>query len=454
MWKDLSADEVMWDWEGKLVDEAVIERLLGEHLPFFKKHVLGKDIFLTFRVPNLSVEPGYRLGRAFMVMLSAGETARHAGLPAPLFETILPMTEHASELIELHKGYRRFTAAADATFGKQRKGRRLEVIPLFERVQTIFDSAKILRAYANLHAKLYTQKPPYIRPFVARSDPALNSGIVATTLSIKRALSEFARFTEETGIETHPIIAPGSLPFRGHLTPERVRQFADEFKGVRTVVIQSAFRYDYPKPSVQRGIRELKAKLGQNATGMSPKESKTCARIIAQFEQNYRSALREAAAPIIDIAPQVPKRRERMQHIGLFGYSRGVGSLRLPRAIGFTAAAYSLGIPPELFGIGRAIAWAKREGYMSFIEERYENLGDALCEAGRFFRKETLHDLGLEGLAKDIKLLEAHQGEIGPTDAASREHERIAGAILRALKQGQNATRLIEEAALIRKALG
>ena len=454
MWKDLGADEVMWDWEGKLVDEAVIERLLGEHLPFFKRHPLGKELFLTFRVPNSTVEPGYRLGRAFMVMLSAAETARHVGLPAPLFEVILPMTENSAELLALHEGYARFADAADATFGGKRAERRFEVIPLFERVRTIFDSAKIVRHYANTLAKRSGRKLQYIRPFVARSDPALNSGIVATTLAIKRALSEFARFSEETGIETHPIIAPGSLPFRGYLTPRTARQFADEFKGVRTVVIQSAFRYDYPKRDVIRGIRELKARLGEKPAAITPAESRVLSRSISAFEHAYRAALREAAPPIQELAPQVPRRRERMQHIGLFGYSRGVGSLRLPRAIGFTAAAYSLGIPPELFGIGRAIARAKREGTFPLIEERYVNLGESLREAGRFFRRASLSELRLSGLAKDVELLEEHSGPIGPDDAASREHERIAGAIVRALRRGKSATRLIEEAALIRKALG
>ncbi|MEK7169776.1 MAG: phosphoenolpyruvate carboxylase, partial [Patescibacteria group bacterium] len=46
MMQDVGAEEVMWDWEGKLVDEAVMERLLVEHLPFFKKHPLGEYVFL------------------------------------------------------------------------------------------------------------------------------------------------------------------------------------------------------------------------------------------------------------------------------------------------------------------------------------------------------------------------------------------------------------------------
>src|SRR3990167_3802596 len=71
MFKEFGAEEMMWDWEGKLVDESVVEKLLGKYGDFFKNKPLGKKVFLTFRVPNPRVESGYRLGRAFMVILSA-----------------------------------------------------------------------------------------------------------------------------------------------------------------------------------------------------------------------------------------------------------------------------------------------------------------------------------------------------------------------------------------------
>src|SRR3989338_4120188 len=133
MFREFGDEEVMWDWEGKLVDEAVMERLLSEHLAFFKKHPLGKKTFLTFRVPNPRVESGYRLGRAFMVILSARETAHSAGFPGtPLFEVILPMTETSAELLKLHKSFERFSKAAEYSFGqKANASRPLEVIPLF-----------------------------------------------------------------------------------------------------------------------------------------------------------------------------------------------------------------------------------------------------------------------------------------------------------------------------------
>ena len=50
--------EQLWDCEGKEVDNFVVKKLLTKYEPYFKKHVLGKEVFLTLRVPNPSVEQG------------------------------------------------------------------------------------------------------------------------------------------------------------------------------------------------------------------------------------------------------------------------------------------------------------------------------------------------------------------------------------------------------------
>ncbi|QQR83518.1 phosphoenolpyruvate carboxylase [Candidatus Peregrinibacteria bacterium] len=75
MFDELKCTEYMWDWEGKFVDEAVVEKLFQRHHDYFKKHKLGKDVFLTFRIPNVDEESGFRLARAYMAILTADDTA-------------------------------------------------------------------------------------------------------------------------------------------------------------------------------------------------------------------------------------------------------------------------------------------------------------------------------------------------------------------------------------------
>src|SRR4051812_7254343 len=86
---DLGIEEYKWDWEGKLVDESVIERLLSKNYDFFQKNPLGKEKFLTFRLPNPQVEVEFRVGRALMNIMSASAFAQQMGMEqAPMFEAI------------------------------------------------------------------------------------------------------------------------------------------------------------------------------------------------------------------------------------------------------------------------------------------------------------------------------------------------------------------------------
>jgi phosphoenolpyruvate carboxylase len=53
---ELSCQEQMWDWEGKDADPNVVRKLLSNYPDYFKTHRLGKDVFLTLRIANPSVE--------------------------------------------------------------------------------------------------------------------------------------------------------------------------------------------------------------------------------------------------------------------------------------------------------------------------------------------------------------------------------------------------------------
>src|SRR3989304_3318738 len=101
---DLGIEEYNWDWEGKFVDEAVVDRLLHTHLAYFKRNPLGKDKFLTFRLPNPRVEKQFRVARAFMVAITSSQLAQSLGFKShPIFETILPLTETAEEIIDIQE---------------------------------------------------------------------------------------------------------------------------------------------------------------------------------------------------------------------------------------------------------------------------------------------------------------------------------------------------------------
>ena len=67
---ELGVDEYMWDWEGKFVDEAVMDRLYNKYYSYFKEQQIGRDKFLTFRIPNIWLESSHKLPRAFMNVIT------------------------------------------------------------------------------------------------------------------------------------------------------------------------------------------------------------------------------------------------------------------------------------------------------------------------------------------------------------------------------------------------
>lgn len=460
---DLGISEYKWDWEGKFVDESVVDKLLSEHFDFFQKHPLGKDRFITFRLPNPKVETEFRLGRAFMCILAAAGLAHHIGLHSPpLFEVILPMTESAGEMIAIQEAFREIASLKHHLYNfTDDTIKHIEVIPLFETVDTMMRSDEILTEYIEMHQKQFGFKPVYLRPYVARSDPALNSGIVPTVLAIKIALSHYVAFEEKHHVLLSPIIGSASLPFRGGLTPYTVKQFASEYKGVRTALIQSAFRYDYPLADVVNGISQLHTYLPKSsAVRVTAVDESKIRQLIPLFEKNYRESVEELAPLVNDIAKLLPRRRERVQHIGLFGYSRGVGSVRLPRAIGFTAAMYSLGIPPELVGTGRGLREAKKLGLLPVIEKYYEGLQENIRQAGRFLHKESLEELSktipaCKEIHKDVEYLEEYLGEkLGPVEKDEIEHGELTEDILYYVSKNKLTAEPLTKLAVLRKSLG
>ncbi len=459
---ELGVSEYKWDWEGKLVDESVMERLLSQYYEFFKTHPLGYDKFLTFRLPNPKVETEFRIGRAFMGILSADMIARQYGFYSPpLFEVILPMTTSAKEMIAVQEAFREIASLKHQLYRmSDRNLRHIELIPLFEDVDTIMNSDKILYTYLKMHKQKFKFRPSYMRPYVARSDPALNAGLVPTVLAIKVALSKYKEFSEKEDIALYPIIGSASLPFRGGLSPLTIESFANEYKGVRTALIQSAFRYDYEKKDVINGVKKLEKLLTQQPIQVSIKEEKEIREMVVFFEEFYRPVIEEIAEQINSISVMLPRRRERVQHIGLFGYSRGVGKVKLPRAIGFTAALYSMGVPPEIIGTGRGIQKAKSLGLLPTLEKHYINIKQDLQRAGRFLNKENLGYLVKQNKAwsdveTDVKEIEKYLGEsLGPKTKEEKLHKKKTTEIVKKIEMEVSLGKLIQEAAVLRKSLG
>jgi phosphoenolpyruvate carboxylase len=386
----LGCDEQMWDCEGKEVDNFVVKKLLTKYDSFFRKQRLGKDVFITLRVPNPTVEKAEAkilletlesIPRSF----DAAKLFYGDDIP-PVFEVILPMTASAKCIDRIHRYY------ADFVVGKQTKPFRegditiaewigefkpeqINVIPLFEDMEHLLDAHHMTREY------LQDKHVEYQRVFLARSDPAMNYGLVSAVLLNKIALQRLQRLSEDIGVRIYPIVGVGSAPFRGNLTPRTVERTARECPSVSTFTIQSAFKYDYPPDEVRKAI----LKLEQIETGVPQElDEERCLAIIKKYCQEYQKQISTLAPVINRVAKYVPSRRKRKLHIGLFGYSRSVDKIILPRAIKFTSALYSIGLPPEILGLN-----ALNKEDIQFIKQVYVNFEADLRDSLKYFNPDN-----------------------------------------------------------------
>jgi len=459
----LNTEEYMWDWEGKFADEAMIEKLFEKYFEAFHKKQLGRDIFLTLRIPNIWEEKTFKLARAYMSVLSAAEFAKSLKVHTPpVFELILPMTKSADQLIHIQSTFQKTAQLNQQIFGNSDfKDGYVHIIPLFESVDDLADCGKILEDFLKAHYKLFKYNPPHLRAFIARSDPALNAGFVPAVLATRLALREFYRIGKKHKLPIYPIIGTGSLPFRGGVNPENIDKIIKQYEGVKTITIQSAFRYDYPLVQVTKALNYIKKQLAKpKPLAFSDEEFQQLRQINNIFSQLYCKTIEKASDLVNEMALKVPRRRERVQHIGLFGYSRGIGKTKLPRAITFTAAWYSLGIPPEFIATGRGLKIIKQKGLLPLLEKHFFTLRSELMHAGKYLNIENLenfaskHDWARDILEDVLLCAEILQIEIGPQKEHHLLHRNLTSSIVLKKSLGLDFTQELVEAGMVRKSLG
>lgn len=480
----LGCQEVMWDSEGKDTDTRVVRKLLQNHWDYFSENTIGEDIYLTYRVPNPHIEGAEK---KYMVETLQNIPVAHdvASLAyqrqvSPIFEVILPFTTDAKELILLLNYYKKtIVADGDVTLYEsiktkdwlgEFKPKTIEIIPLVEDFDSILNVDQIVDPYIKV------AKPKQLRVFTARSDPALNYGLICAVLLSKISLSKLKTLEKERNVQIHPILGVGSRPFRGHLSPENVDHFLEEYKGISTVTIQSAFRYDYPTAQVKECIQTLNQKLPNgDPTLIDKQEEKQLLEILAKCRRQYEIEV-ETLAPLINcIATYVPQRRARKLHIGLFGYSRCVAGVCLPRAIAFSAALYSMGLPAEFIGM-KTLA-KLNESEWNLLQKYYVKMEHDLNSIGQYVSWENLKMLmemsckaakranmneeklraALINSLEDLKTVEEKFSiKLGPKGSAQRKHENFTNNFLISMieREDEEAKRALVEAAKMRKCLG
>ncbi len=392
VYSHLKAKEQLWDCEGKEVDNFVIKKLFTRYPDYFSEMRLGKDIFMLLRAPNPAVEKN----EAKLLLEVLESIPRSYDISravfrddvAPLFEVSIPMVSSEKTLIRIAEYYKRFVS------GKQNVRlidrdiplsewigiffpERIRVMPLFETKEAMLGADKIVQKFVESQGI-----DDYQRVWFARSDPALNYGSLAATLIGKIAMQRIHKLEEKLSIDLPVMIGVGSAPFRGNFKPTNIENCMKGYPGVQTYTIQSAFKYDFDEDVVKRAIYDL-----NNSKRKKPVlvDEGRIVKIIDKVSSQYQKEIGVLAPMINRIARYVPSRRKRKLHIGLFGYSRESAGVQLPRAITFTAAMYSLGLPPEVLGLS-----ALSSSDVRAVRSVYGHFDEDLRDSLQYLNKDNL----------------------------------------------------------------
>lgn len=483
-YSNLGCHEVMWDSEGKDVDTRVVRKLLTNHEDYFRGNEIGRDVFLTYRIPNPRVEVAERKIVVETVdnipVGSDVASTFYKKEVIPIFEVILPFTTDSKELIRLFNYYKKaVVGVGDIDLDGSVKVKdwvgsfkpsSIEVIPLIEDMESLLKIDKIVEPYIDI------VRPSYVRVFIARSDPALNYSFVCAIILSKLALSKLRSLEKRKETAIYPIIGVGSMPFRGHLSPSNLPGFLSEYRGIHTVTIQSALKYDYPVEEVRKVVKVLNEKLPYGEPALiGPNEEKILFQVLKKFKLKYQRVVEELAPLINSLVSYIPERRDRKLHIGLFGYSRKMGNIVLPRAIPFAAALYTLGVPPEFIGFEALNSLSEDE--WDVLKRYYVNMEYDLNTVAGYLSWQNLNTLmdmykpiarraGMEEerlrsaitkLQLDIKVTQENLSlKFGPRNLTHRKYENTVSNFLISYieRDDEESKRYLEEAAMIRNCLG
>ena len=212
-----------------------------------------------------------------------------------------------------------------------------------------------------------------------------------------------------------------------------------EYPSVHTFSIQSAFKYDYEVNEVKDAINAI----NQSDTFPAQKiDKEKVLELIDRYAKAYETNVLMHAALINRVSKYVPSRRLRKLHIGLFGYNRRLKGESLPRAITFTSTLYSLGCPPELFGLE-----ALNEQDLAFVRDSIINFDEDILESLRYFNPSS--PCVSQELAQWIKKYFPHY-------STDERHLKVTNYIIEKVEQHQHhdLDALILQAASFRRFLG
>jgi phosphoenolpyruvate carboxylase len=435
----LGIHEVMIDFEGKMTPYHQTSQVA---LGLIQKGLkLGEDVFITPRIPNAKKEPVFRQLMSMMSLVETNILSYESNKGQSIYETIVPMIESGEEMLQIQERINSVIELGNKNYDIQFEPYSIRLIPLIESVPALVDVDIILSTYLS-DLKENQVTPDHLRVMFARSDSAMSYGLMSSVLAVIIAISKLTKVANEFNIEISPILGCGALPFRGHLDLKNVDRILHTYAGIRTFTIQSGMRYDHGPNETKKLVQKLNDEAQYTQARVYSKEEISLLKeMIAIFTKHYMHTFTELIIPLEKITQLIPKNRDRLsssrtglEYVREIAHMDEIASMTqdenlkselrsintnihcaVPRAISFTAALYTIGLPPEFIGVGRGIeeiiAKFGNEG-LNFLLSVYPQIKHDLNFALKFMNqkvaKGVLDESIREMYRKDVELAIHH----------------------------------------------
>jgi phosphoenolpyruvate carboxylase len=469
---DLGCQEFLWAWEGKFVDESIIDRFYTDYEPYFRKNQPGKDVFLTFYLPKIWRENKTRAEKTYKTMISSSYAAEDYKMhPTPLFEAVIPLSTNSDRLMHVAKEFNETAAKVIDETRRENHLKFISLIPLVDDMRSMVLFDKSLTEFLERYQTGFRCKINHLRPFISRRDLAIREGFIASTIYTKLALCESQNFARKNDIKMHPILGVGTSLFYGGLAPDSIHRFLTEYGGARTVTITPSFRYYHGLGEAKSAIKKLNEQVPRSRLQMlDPLTAAECNKIAKTFSQHHKQTMKALSPAILSFAGNIPARREREGADGL--PDRTITKDKDDReredeteplvslGVKLSATLYSLGIPPEFVGTGRGLFDTIKQNRTKTLKKTFPTLNEQLLEAGGYLNKENLAilcsmDESWKEVRRDITLAEDYLGQtLGSKTTREILHRNYTSNILHLWIAKQDFQEDLLKAARLRKFLG
>jgi len=426
-------DEVMVDFEGKLTPYAQPKDIVVK--AYEAGIEVGEEFFVTPRVPNPVLEDLDRCMLALEASVLANYRSWLVAEKQAVKWVVLPMVSEPKTALfvqrVLKKKFELFREELRADVGE------IQLVPLVEDAAAHLSIEEVVLGFFEQLEKEGEREAP-ARVFLGISDSAVRHGHVASAAAIRLALAKLKKLEEERGFRISPIFGSGVPPFRGAMNcPELVATVAKRYAGYETVTVQSAVRYDMPLTAYEKVKTALLEELGKRPEKLEVGEDEAL-QVVNEASSSYREVVSKHVEKVEKVAAVIPTTRERVPW-SVYGriLDGPEGKLfRVPRAIVYTAAWYTLGFPPLLLDAGYLLKAIRQELFDSVVLKLVPGLVEELAYDAKYFCPQAAREhLG----ESTVKLAEELLDYLGIGERASEpyasmlkracEHEQYASAL-------------------------